>query len=510
MNAMNSIDDVADFVIVGTGAGGATAARVLSGAGHSVLMIEEGPRLTTAERPRDLLSAMRSTFRDMGTNATTGTAPLPLMQGRVVGGSTAINSGIIWRLPEDVRQDWIDRLGLGELVEEKGLSDAFDAIERELEITESHPSIWGGNSTLMARGADALGLPGKAIVRNAARCKGSAQCLQGCPGEARQSMDVSYVPRSIRQGARLHANARVDRVRFNGTRAVGVEGVVLDRAGRSVGTLKVRARRAVIISASTVQSPVILRRSGLKGMVGERFMAHPGCAVVGRFDEPVGMAFGGTQAYEVPLRERRFKLESLSLPPEMLAARLPGAGAEWQERLAHLDHFAQWAVQVRMEAVGRVRPALFGHGSDASVSYTPTKADMLRIRDGVITLSRMMFAAGAREVYHGVAGVKTILRDPSEVALLEEREHDVTQYTMVASHLFASCPAGSDPSNSAVGPDLAVHGVSGLYVMDSAALPTNMGVNPQHSIMGVVWRAAERLAQSTARSSSRSEAQAAE
>lgn len=501
MNAVNSIDDIADFVIVGTGAGGATAARVLSGAGHSVVLLEEGPRLTTAERPRDLLGAMKKTFRDMGTNATVGAAPLPLMQGRVVGGSTAINSGIIWRLPDDVRQDWIDRLGLDEMVDERGLSDAFDTIERELEITESHASVWGGNSTLMARGADALGLPGKAIVRNAARCKGSAQCLQGCPGEARQSMDVSYVPRSLRQGARLHAQARVDRVRFEGTRAVGVEGVVLDERRRAVGTLRVRARRAVIVSASTVQSPVILRRSGLRGMVGERFMAHPGCAVVGRFDEPVGMAFGGTQAYEVPMRERRFKLESLSLPPEMLAARLPGAGVEWQERLAHLDHFAQWAVQVRMEAVGRVRPTLFGNGSSASVRYSPTRADMGRIRDGVVTLSRMMFAAGAREVYHGVAGVKPILRDPSEVSLLEAGEHAPSQYTMVASHLFASCPAARDASQGAVGPDLAVHGVSGLYVMDSAALPTNMGVNPQHSIMGVVWRAAERLAQSEARAS---------
>lgn len=498
---VNSIQDIADFVIVGTGAGGATAARVLSGAGHSVLLLEEGPRLVTRERPRDLLGAMRSTFRDMGTNATVGTTPLPLLQARCVGGSTAINSGIIWRLPEDVRQDWVTRLGLGELVDERGLSDAFDVIERELEISESDPSVWGGNSTLMARGADALGLPGKAISRNASRCKGSAQCLQGCPGEARQSMDVSYIPRSIRQGARLHANARVDRVRFDGTRAVGVEGVVLDANGRKVGSLTARARRAVIIAASTVQSPVILRRSGLRGMVGERFMAHPGCAVVGRFDEPVGMSFGGTQAYEVPLRERRIKLESLSLPPEMLAARLPGAGAEWQERLAHLDHFAQWAVQVRMEAVGRVRPALFGSGSDASVQYTPTRADMLRIRDGVVTLSRLMFAAGAREVYHGIAGVKTVLRDPAEVSLLEEREHAQSQYNIVASHLFASCPAGSNPSNSAVGPDLAVHGVTGLYVMDSSALPTNMGVNPQHSIMGVVWRAAEKLAQAEARPS---------
>jgi choline dehydrogenase-like flavoprotein len=39
-----------------------------------------------------------------------------------------------------------------------------------------------------------------------------------------------------------------------------------------------------------------------------------------------------------------------------------------------------------------------------------------------------------------------------------------------------------------------VHGAPGVFVMDASVFPTNLGVNPQHSIMGVVWRAAEELA----------------
>lgn len=50
------LDDEADFVIIGTGAGGATAARVLSAAGHSVLMLEEGPTLRTKDRPAACLA----------------------------------------------------------------------------------------------------------------------------------------------------------------------------------------------------------------------------------------------------------------------------------------------------------------------------------------------------------------------------------------------------------------------------------------------------------------------
>src|SRR5689334_9581134 len=115
-------EDEADYVIVGSGAGGATAARVLSEAGRSVLILEEGPRLRTEERPRAMLEALSRTFRDAGTQTTRGRAPFPLLQGCLVGGTTAVNSGITWRLPEDVRAEWSERFGLSSLVEERALT----------------------------------------------------------------------------------------------------------------------------------------------------------------------------------------------------------------------------------------------------------------------------------------------------------------------------------------------------------------------------------------------------
>lgn len=492
---MRVVDDVADFVIIGTGAGGATAARVLAGAGRDVLMLEEGPQLHTPDRPAEVLDAMAMAFRDFATSTTRGGTPMPMLQGRCVGGATAINSGIIWRLPEHVRDEWISKHGLGHLVERRALDDAFAQIESELEVTETSPSLFGGNAEHMAEACRVLGLPGQPMTRNAARCKGSARCLQGCPGEARQSMDVSYIPRAQRDGARLLTLARIDRVIIEWGRAVGVEGVLLDpTTRRPVAQLRVMAREAVIVSASAVQTPVILRRSGLRGMVGERFQAHPGCAVVGRFDEAIDMGHGATQGYEVPLPERRVKVEALALPPELLAPRLPGAGAAWQSRLAEMDHYAQWSFICRMEAHGRVRPALFGSGSDAAVHYGPTPRDMDRVRDGIALVSRMMFAAGAREVFPGIGEMPSVLKDVSDVEAIERATLRPQQVSMITSHVFGTACAGSDPRASVVDENLAVHGVHGLHVMDASVFPTNLGVNPQHSIMALTWVAASRLA----------------
>jgi choline dehydrogenase-like flavoprotein len=481
-----------DYAIIGTGAGGATAARVLSEAGHSLVLLEEGPELAASERPRAVRDAMRLSFRDSGTMTTHGATPLPLLQGQLVGGSTAINSGIIWRMPEDVRRVWQDEHGLAELVEAKALDAIFERIERELSIAETPPSVRGKNAELMASAAEALGLPGRVIRRNVKDCAGSARCLQGCPREARQSMDVSYVPFAVRHGAQLWPLARVEHIVVHKGCAVGVRGRTLARETREpTGRFHVRAKRGVIVAAGAIHTPLLLWRAGLRGLVGRRFQAHPGSAVLGRFDEPVVQGFGATQAYEVPMRERGYKLETLAMPPELLAARMPGVGASWQQRLGELDHYAHWVTQVRMRAHGSVRPGLFG---GPVVRYVPLAEDMARVRESVALLVRMFFAAGAREVSHGLHGLPPIFTHAEQAALIESATLTPANTHLLASHLFGTACAGADPSRSVVGANLETHGLARLYVMDASVFPTNMGVNPQHSIMAVVWRAAERLA----------------
>jgi choline dehydrogenase-like flavoprotein len=486
--------DAADFVVVGTGAGGATAARTLSRAGYSVVMLEEGGAIEP-DRHAPLLATMAESLRDFGAQATQSRVPMPLLQGCVVGGSTAVNSGIIWRMPDDVLTEWRSVHGLGDLLTDAGLDLAFSAIEDDLEVAPTLPEQLGGNDMAMARAAEAMGLPGQPMVRNAARCRASSRCLHGCPTGARRSMDVTYVPQAIAAGARLHTRCRVERVRTVDGRAAGVSGTLLDPVTRRPrGRLEVLARRAVILGAGAIHTPLILLRSALRGMVGERFQAHPGAAVVGRFPEPIGMGRGSTQGYEVPMRERGFKLESLALPPELLATRIPGAGRAWQERLSELDLYAQWCVQIRMRAHGRVTR---GFGDRPVVRYEPLAEDLERTRTAVALLCRMMFEAGATEVYPNLGGVPEVLDDPSQVALVEHLPLRRGDFHLIASHLFGTACAGADPQRSVVGPGLESHRIRGLYVMDASVFPTNLGVNPQHSIMAVCRLAAERLANRT-------------
>jgi len=313
--------------------------------------------------------------------------------------------------------------------------------------------------------------------------------MQGCRNGARLSMDASYIPRSVAAGARLHALAKVERVLFARGRAVGVRGT-MKRDGQRV-PFEMRARRGVIVAAGAIHTPILLRQSGLRGMVGERFQAHPGTSLVARFDEPVEMGFGGTQTYEVPLRDRGIKIESLSQPPELVAPRIAGVGSAWRERVSQLDHFAQWALLVRCRAHGRVRPSWL---RGAYIHYEPSARDMKIMRDGYILMTEMAFAAGAKEVFTHIRGLPDVLTSIADLEPLRTMDLTADRIQTIASHLFGTACASADATRSVVGQSLECHVAPGLFVMDASVFPTNMGVNPQHSIMAVVWCAAERLA----------------
>jgi choline dehydrogenase-like flavoprotein len=229
-------------------------------------------------------------------------------------------------------------------------------------------------------------------------------------------------------------------------------------------------------------------RSGVKNaMLGKGFRAHPGAPVFGCYDEPVDMNTGATQGWaSVAFREQPgFKLETLSLPLDMVAGRLSGSGRELMDRLTEFRHLAMWCHACRAESVGEVRATL---GGEPAVHYTLGPADMLRFREATHLLARMHVAAGARAVIPGIQGMPYKLL-PDQIDTLKDAPLDPRAYVAILSHLFGGCVMGKDPARSVCDERGRVHGYEGLSIADASAIPTNLGVNPQHTIMALakVW-----------------------
>ena len=92
----------ADYVVIGTGAGGAAAASQLARGGAKVVMVEAGPWRDPGDYPSSVYGSFRDLFDHWGTTVTRGRAIWPIIQAACVGGSTVINSAIVVRTPGDI------------------------------------------------------------------------------------------------------------------------------------------------------------------------------------------------------------------------------------------------------------------------------------------------------------------------------------------------------------------------------------------------------------------------
>jgi len=487
-----ALDEAFDYVVIGSGAAGATVARTLVDTGSSIAVVEEGRAVATEQFGDRAFDTLRRLYRDGGTQTTRGRVVSPVLQGRALGGSTVVNSAIMWRLPEDVWAQWDTEYGLGSVVPLAQLHRHWDRIERELSAAPTPEAVWGENNRLLGVGGKALGVRTRPMRRAVVACRGSARCQSGCPFGAKQSMALTYLPYAEARGAVLFTGARVHRAVMRGDRAEAVEGSF------ATGTpFVLRARKAVIVAASAIQTPGLLRRSGVRSPhLGRHFQAHPGTSMIGVFDRPVGMWSGATQGFESDQHRRdgRFKIETVAVAPELLLAGLPGVGRRWVQEMAGAGHMASWAIDLRAHAEGTVRDGRRG----TVVHFVPERRDMANLKRALRFIADLYFAAGAREVLPGVHGLPERLARPEQAALIDSGPDDPRAYSFVLTHLFGTARMSDEPRDGVVGMDFAVHGTHNLYVADSSIFPTNIGVNPQLTIMGIATLAAERIADQAA------------
>jgi choline dehydrogenase-like flavoprotein len=479
--------DVADFVVVGSGAAGASAALTLAQAGREVVVLEEGPEVRDEDRGLGSHEAFMRLFRDRGTQVAMGRSVIPILQGRCVGGTTVVNGAIVWRLPEDAYARCFASPEAREAVPYRAILERMDRIEQDLSVAPTPDHRLGNNGAFMKLGAARLGWRAHAIRRNVVDCQGSGRCLEACPTRRKQSMEQTYLPRAAALGARILAGHEARIIETSAGCAVAVSGRTSEGA-----PFRVAARRGVVVAASAIQSPMLLWRSGIgpREHLGAHFHAHPGTAVAGIYRDPVRIWEGGTQSYEVDeFREQGFKMEVVGLPLELAGVRMPGLGDGFQRAMRDYPNMAVWGVQVRAEAEGAVRE----RGGSAAITYTPTRRDMERFREGVKRLCEMHFAAGALRVYPGVHGGPDELTSPDQIASLDALPLDPREWSLIAAHLFGTCRMGHDDREGVVGWDGAVHGTSRVWVVDASVFPGNLGVNPQHTIMALATLLAERM-----------------
>jgi choline dehydrogenase-like flavoprotein len=475
-----------DVVVIGTGAGGAVVGAGLAERGHAVLLVEEGEYLRRHDFVHSQVESIDRYYR--GGIWALGNCVFPIFTGKLVGGSTAINTGTSLRPPRFIMDEWCERIGSDEIGAD-AMTPYFDQVEQTLGVRPNERKHIGPIADVIGRGCDRLGWSHYALPRNAPDCEGQGYCSFGCRTDARRSTNVSYVPKALENNAMLLTGFRADRILVENGRAVGVEGVAAANGNR----ITVRAR-AVVLAANAINTPLLLAKQGLansSGELGKNLTLHPSTGMFGVFEERIDGQRHIPQGYGTQeFIDEGILINAAQTDPTIFAITIAVAGEKLMEAVKLQDHVAGLGILAHDQGPGG-RVWWNARGVPV-VTYNLCQKDVETLHKGVVRGAQMFIAAGAKKLYPGMTTFP-VLESPRDLDRLIQARPKARDFTLVSYHPLGTAKMGKDPRTSVVDLHQESHDVRDLFIVDGSSIPGAPAVNPQITIMAYATRAAEHI-----------------
>ena len=455
-------------LVIGSGPGGCVTAALLAEAGHDVTLAEEGRASEPPPEPFSL-DEMTQRYRYRGLNPTFGRPKVAFVEACCLGGGSEINSALYHRTPEEVLESWQRHYGLSGAGPAE-MQPHFDAVEKSIGVTRS-PGPLPAPARKLREGAEALGWRWTEVERWVRY--GDAVRPDGSPEAVRTTMAASWLPRLRSADGRILTSTRVS----------GLERSGGGWMARVRGSLPIRADH-VFLCGGAVQSPLLLRRSGIRHNVGNTLAMHPTIKVVAVFPGEVNYEGLGVPFVQVKQFAPRLTFgSSISSLPHLALAMLdyPEYGRRILERWRYA---AIYYVAVTGPASGSVRRLPFTE--DPLIRYQPEARDLHDLAVGMRDLCRLLLEAGAVELFPSLPACGP-LRHAGDLRRLPDTVPG-SRTNLMTIHLFGSCPMGERRERTAVDSWGRVWDAPGLSVHDASILCDAPGVNPQGSIMALASR----------------------
>ena len=486
-----------DVVVVGSGAGGGTAAGVLASAGLDVVVLESGGYYDDRDFDGGELTGIQRLY-DVSP-AASGDGAIAMLAGACLGGGTVVNYTTSFRTPDRVREEWAAHGVPAFATDEYGGS--LDAVCERLGVNLEHGTASSRDRKLEA-GCRELGWHVDAMPRNVRGCDQGVDCGRcglGCRLGAKQSTAKTWLVDAAGAGARIYTGIRAKRVLVSGGQATGVEAFTVEGGRR----LTVKSR-AVVSACGSLHGPALLKRSGLANShIGRHLRLHPVTIAFGIYDDEILPWEGGMQTrYSTELADLDGSNHGVIFETGPSNPHLIVGFAPWRSGPAHLglmqalQNTVPIGVILRDTSEGQVR---VGRDGEPVVKYKLNELDTSHVRTGLDGAARIHEAAGAKRIYS--SHVKWVAYDPgvrgsrgSFIAAADTAGFGTGQIPFGSFHIMGSARMGGSPATSACRPDGETWDVRNLVVCDASCFPSASGVNPMISIESIAHMNARSLA----------------
>lgn len=512
-----------DYVVVGSGFGGAVSACRLAEKGYSVGVIEMGKRWRAEDFPKTTWNLRRWIFRPgLGLKGFYNMRPFQhvmILCGNAVGGGSITYANTMLIPPDSV---WREGSWKGLADWEAEMPAHYATARRMLGVTENR--ILGEADQMLQKMAELQGCGSTFYKTDVAvyfgdkpgephpdpyfhgqgpprsSCIGCGGCMVGCRYNAKNTLDKNYLYFAEQRGAQILAETRVTSVRpLDATGAAGYELAIERSTSRLAKDRRTLRARHVVLAASALGTMDLLMRmkeSGALPALSPRLGEHvrtnsesilgvrfPGA----RFDMSKGIAIGSGVHLDrfTHIEATRYSRGSdvLGLMATMLVT-----GKGW-------GRIGRWIGSAFRHPVRFARAAWpFGFARQTLILLVMQTIDAtLRFR-----LQRRWFWPFTKLLSTHGQRIPTNIPQANEFALRAAKDLGGTAITStteilfdlpMTAHCIGGCVMGTDAEHGVIDAQHRVFGYDNLYVVDGAAVGANLGVNPSLTITALAERA---------------------
>jgi cholesterol oxidase len=516
-----------DYVVVGSGFGGAVSACRLAEKGYSVCVVEMGKRWEAKDFPKTSWSVRKFIWRPgaklFGFFNMRPFKHVMILCGNAVGGGSITYANTMLVPPETV---WREGSWKGLANWEAEMPGHYATAKRMLGVTQN--KILGDADHMLKKIAVAAGVDGTFYKTDVAvyfgkdgekpgtahadpyfdgegpprkSCIGCGGCMVGCRFDAKNTLDKNYLWFAEKRGAKIVAETRVTDIRPIGG-SDGADGYEIATERSTAWLFKqkrtIRARN-VVVAASALGSMDLLMRAKQSGSL-PNISNRLGADVRTNSESIVGVRFPGTKLdmskgiaigsgihidQFTHIEATRYSKGSDALG---LIATLMVGGKGFGRVL-------RWMGSAFVHPIKFFRAAWpFGFATQTLILLVMQTIDgtlrFERRRRWFWPFTKLLCSSGNRIPTNIPAANALVEKSAKELGGIPITSTSEIIFDLpMTAHCIGGCVMGADAASGVIDAEHRVFGYRGLYVVDGAAVGANLGVNPSFTITALAERA---------------------
>lgn len=470
-----------DNLVIGSGPGGSLASYYLTKNKFKTILIEEGPN--TSSKPglidnniETISSNLKKQWRNGGAQFALGPNPISFSEACCLGGGSEINSGIYQEMDLTFAKKWQDKFQIDDFSSEK-FKNYYSEIKKLINLEyETNNS----------------GFPTELIKKISKKQKWSYKELPRISNQnplypndsqklLRDSMSTNLINKSLKNNLKVLTGIKITRLEINKNEIISAYGI----SNQSGNKIKYRFfAKNYFISCGAVQTPYLLKKSGIKKNIGKFFRLHPTLRLIVKFPYEINANQLPLPLYAITEFLPKIRLSGANNSLPILSTLI---AEDWNNRNYLLKDWKKIIILYVM-----INP--YGYGkiynipflNHPIIRYKLLPEDYENLSFGLKEFSKSLIEIGANEIipcikdFKSIKNIDELNKFPKELSKLD--------LNLMSIHLFGSCIPGKNKEYCATDSYGKINGLNNAIICDASQIPESIGVNPQATVMAMSLR----------------------